>query len=241
MQSSRFHLSSSIGKKLLTGITGVGLMGFLVLHLVGNLNLLFGKDAFNGYTHKLEGLGELLVVAELGLLAVFLIHVASAVSVWMNNRKARTVQNSVVRSKGAPSRQTVSSRSMIISGAILFVFIVVHVLQFRFGPSVQDGYVTHLGNEQVRDLDRLVVETFKQLPFVVGYMAVMVVLGLHLRHGFWSAFQSLGLLNPRLRTLAFSAGVVVAVVLALGFFILPIYVYLFAPVPGTGLALAPHA
>ena len=240
MQSSRFHLWSSIGKKLLTGITGVGLMGFLVLHLVGNLNLLFGKDAFNGYTHKLESLGELLVVAELGLLAVFLIHVGSAVSVWMNNRKARAVQNSVVRSKGAPSRQTVSSRSMIISGAVLFVFIVVHVRQFRFGPSVPEGYVAQLANEQVRDLDRLVVETFKQLPFVIGYMAAMVVLGLHLRHGFWSAFQSLGALNPRLRSLAFSGGVFVAVLLALGFFILPIYVYLFAPMPGTGLALAPH-
>ena len=240
MQSSRFHLWSSIGKKLLTGISGVGLMGFLVLHLAGNLNLLSGKDAFNGYTHKLEGLGELLVVAELGLLAVFLLHVSSAVSVWMSNRKVRAVENSVVRSKGAPSRQTVSSRSMIISGAVLFVFIVLHVVQFRFGPSVHEGYVTQLANEQVRDLDRLVVETFKQVPFVIGYMAVMVVLGLHLRHGFWSAFQSLGALNPRLRALAFSGGTVVAVLLALGFFILPVYVYLFAPMPGTGLALAPH-
>ena len=240
MQSSRFHFWSSIGKKLLTGISGVGLMGFLVLHLAGNLNLLFGKDAFNGYTHKLEGLGELLVVAELGLLAVFLVHVSSAVSVWMNNRRARAIQNSVVRSKGAPSRQTLSSRSMIVSGAVLFIFIVLHVLQFRFGPSVHEGYVARLGNEQVRDLDRLVVETFKQVPFVIAYMAVMVVLGLHLRHGFWSAFQSLGALNPRLRTLAFSGGAFVAVLLALGFFILPLYVYLFAPMPGTGLALAPH-
>lgn len=231
MQSARFHLWSSIGKKLLTGITGVGLMGFLVAHLVGNLNLLIGKDAFNGYTHTLEGMGELLVVAELGLLAVFLLHVASAVSVWNANRGTRAIQNSVVRSKGAPSRQTVSSRSMIITGAILFVFIGLHVWQFRFGPSVHEGYVTPLANEQVRDLHRLVVETFKQWPFVLGYMAAMVVLGLHLRHGFWSAFQSLGLLNQHLRTLAFSAGVFVAAVVAFGFFILPLYIYLFAAVP----------
>jgi succinate dehydrogenase / fumarate reductase cytochrome b subunit len=66
------------------------------------------------------------------------------------------------------------------------------------------------------------------LPFVIGYMASMVVLGVHLRHGFWSAFQSLGLLNERLRALAFSAGVFVAAILAFGFFILPLYVYLFA-------------
>lgn len=239
MQSARFHLWSSIGKKLLTGLTGVGLMAFLVLHLVGNLNLLVGKDAFNGYTHKLEGLGELLVVVELGLLAVFLLHIVSAVSVWVNNRGARAVQNSMVRSKGAPSRQTFSSRSMIITGAVLLVFTVLHVWQFRFGPSVREGYVTTLGNEQVRDLYRLVVEKFKQLPFVIAYMAVMVVVGVHLRHGFWSAFQSLGALNPRLRSVAFSAGVFVAAALAVGFFTLPIYMYLFAPVAGTGLALAP--
>jgi succinate dehydrogenase / fumarate reductase cytochrome b subunit len=240
MQPARFHFWSSIGKKLLTGLTGVGLMGFLVLHLAGNLTLLIGKDAFNGYAAKLEGLGELVVILELGLLALFLLHIISAVSVWWHNRSARAVQNSVVRSKGAPSRQTLSSRSMIVTGSILFVFIVLHVLQFRFGPSVREGYVTTLGNEQVRDLYRLVVEKFKQLPFVIAYMAAMVVVGVHLRHGFWSAFQSLGALNPRLRSLAFSAGVVVAAVLAFGFFILPIYLYVVAPVPGPGLALAPH-
>ena len=231
MQSARFHLWSSIGKKLLTGITGVGLMVFLVLHLAGNLNLLIGKDAFNGYTHKLEGLGELLIVIELGLLAVFLLHVGSAVSVWNANRAARSIKSSVVQSKGPPSRQTTSSRSMIITGGVLFVFIVLHVWQFRFGPSVREGYVTPLANEQVRDLYRLVVEKFKQLPFVVGYMTAMVILGLHLRHGFWSAFQSLGLLNQRLRTLAFSAGLFVAAILAFGFLILPLYIYLFAAVP----------
>jgi len=240
MQPARFHFWSSIGKKLLTGITGVGLMVFLVLHLVGNLNLLIGKDAFNGYTHKLESLGELLVVVELGLLAVFVLHIVSAVSVWVNNRSARAVHNSIVHTKGAPSRQTLASRSMIVTGAVLLVFTVLHVLQFRFGPSVREGYVTTLGNEQVRDLYRLVVEKFKQLPFVIAYMAAMVVVGVHLRHGFWSAFQSLGALNPRLRSLAFSAGVFVAAVLACGFFILPAYIYLFAPVSGTGLALAPH-
>ena len=199
MQAARFHFWSSIGKKLLTGLTGVGLMAFLVLHLAGNLSLLLGKDAFNGYTRKLESLGELVAVAEVGLLALFLVHIVSAVSVWWRNRSARAIPNSVVRSKGPPSRQTLSSRSMIITGSVLLVFTILHVLQFRFGPSVREGYVTTLGNEQVRDLYRLVVEKFKQLPFVIAYMAVMVVVGVHLRHGFWSAFQSLGALDSRLR------------------------------------------
>jgi succinate dehydrogenase / fumarate reductase cytochrome b subunit len=239
MQPARFHFWSTVGKKLLTGMTGVGLMVFIVLHLAGNLNLLIGKDAFNGYTHKLEGLGELLVIGELGLLAVFLLHIASAVGVWRRNRSARAVRNRVVHSKGPPSRETLASRSMIVTGGVLLVFTALHVFQFRFGPSVHEGYVTRLDNEQVRDLHRLVVETFQQLPFVVTYMAVMLFLGMHLRHGFWSAFQSIGALTPRLRPLAFSAGVVVAALLALGFFILPLYLYLFVPALGTSLALAP--
>lgn len=240
MQPARFHFSSTVGKKLLTGLSGVGLMAFVVAHLVGNLNLLIGKDAFNGYTHTLEGMGEVLVVAEVGLLALFLLHIISAVAVWRRNRSARGVQNRVARSKGTPSRQTWSSRSMIITGSVLLVFTALHVLQFRFGPSVPEGYVATLGNQPVRDLHRLVVETFKQLPFVVAYMGVMLLLGFHLRHGFWSAFQSLGALTPSLRPLAFSAGVVVAALLALGFLVIPAWIYLFVPVPGTGIAMTPH-
>jgi succinate dehydrogenase / fumarate reductase cytochrome b subunit len=241
MQPARFHLWSSIGKKLLTGLTGIGLMGFIVLHLAGNLTLLGGRDAFNAYTDKLHSLGALVTIAEIGLLALFLAHAFSAVSVWWRKRGARSVHNTRVESKGAPSRQTLASRSMIVTGVVLLVFTTLHVLQFRFGAGMSEGYVATLGHEQVRDLHRLVVETFKQLPVVVAYAAVMVLLGLHLRHGFWSAFQSLGALNPRLRPLAYSAGVAVGVLLALGFFVLPIYLYLFTPTPGaTGLAFGPH-
>lgn len=240
MASARFHLWSSIGKKLLTGITGVGLIGFVAAHVAGNLTLLAGGEAFNQYAKALHDLGALLIVAELGLVALFALHAASAVSVWWDGRRARTHRNTVVASKGPPSKQTWASRTMIVSGGILLVFVILHVLHFRFGPGMAEGYVTTLNGEPARDLYRWVVETFKQPVPVVAYMLVMLLLGFHLRHGVWSAFQSLGALTPGLRAFAFSAALVVAVIVAAAFFVLPPYIYLFAPaVSGGGVAMVP--
>jgi len=239
MASARFHLWSSIGKKLLTGLTGVGLIGFVIAHVAGNLTLLVGGPAFNEYAQKLHNLGPLLIVAELGLVGLFLLHAVSAVTVWWDGRQARADRNTVVASKGPPSKQTFASRTMIITGSILLVFVVLHVVHFRFGPGMAEGYVTTVKGEQARDLYRLVVETFKQPVPVIAYMAVMLLLGFHLRHGVWSAFQSLGALTPGLRGFAFGAALVVAVVVAFGFLVIPPYIYLFAPATAGGLAMVP--
>jgi len=237
----RSRLWSSIGKKILTGLTGIALMSFIIVHLLGNLTLLAGPDLFNAYAHALESKGALILVAELGLLTLFLAHAASATWVFLDNRGARTVENTIVQSKGGPSRQSISSRSMIFTGAVLLVFTIIHVVAFRFGPTVADGYVTTLHGQPVRDLNRLVVETFKRLPVVAFYTGVMILLGLHLRHGFWSAFQSLGALGPRLRPIAYTAGIVFGAVIAVGFLLLPIWLHLFAPLPGpSNLAGIPH-
>ena len=234
MGTSRFRLSSSVGKKLLNGLTGVLLLLFIVAHLAGNLTIFVGKDALNAYASATHSLGPLLIVIELALAGVFLLHAASAVSVWVDKRKARRTGYTTYASKGAPSRQTLASRSMIVTGLVLLAFLILHLWQFRFGPD----YVTDLHGKPVWDLHRIVVETFKQPVWVGLYMAVMLLLGFHLRHGFWSALQSIGALNPKLRPLAFSAGLVFAVVIAGGFLALPLYVYLFAPDPmTTGVAL----
>jgi succinate dehydrogenase / fumarate reductase cytochrome b subunit len=229
--SARVRLWSSVGKKLLTGITGVALVVFVIGHVTGNLTLFISGDAFNSYAYHLQGYGFLLYAAEIGLVGFIALHAFVAVTVWRDKGRARTVANSVVDSKGAPSRQTLASRSMIYTGLVLLVFLVVHLIQFRFGPAEGAGYVTTVHGEPARDLYRLVVETFQHLPWVIGYMAVMVFLGLHLRHGVWSAFQSLGLLNPRLRTFLYPAGLATAAAVALGFLLMPLYLYLFASVP----------
>jgi succinate dehydrogenase / fumarate reductase cytochrome b subunit len=236
MQTPRFHPWSSVGKKLLNGLTGVLLLVFIVGHLAGNLTIFAGKDALNGYAAVTHSLGGLLIAVELGLGAVFLLHAVSAIVVWRDNRRARQARYAVTRSKGAASKQTIASRTMIWTGIVLLVFLVIHLWQFRFGPGEAQGYVADLNGREVWDLHRIVVETFQQPAWVAFYMGVMVLLGFHLRHGFWSAFQSIGALGPRVRPFAFSAGLVFALVIAVGFFVLPLYVYLFTPLPTVGVA-----
>jgi succinate dehydrogenase / fumarate reductase, cytochrome b subunit len=212
---------SSVGKKLITGLTGVLLVGFVVMHLLGNLTLLVGGDAFNEYADFLAklGHGKLLTVAELGLVVIFGSHIVSGVSVALRRQKARPEGYQYHGNAGGVSKKSASSQSMIYTGTVLAIFLIVHVWQFRLGPV----YETTLHGEKVRDLYKLVVETFSNGAWVGFYVAVMLMLGFHLRHGFWSMFQSLGLTNKRLLPVLVPLGVAVAVLLAVGFLSLPVY------------------
>ena len=216
-------VTSSIGKKIVMGITGLVLVLFLVGHLLGNLTLFCGNpDLFNKYSHKLISMGPLLILVELVLLLFFLAHLVSGISVVLKKRRARPIPYSVNSHAGGASRKTLSSTSMILTGLVLFVFTVVHLKTFKFGPH----YETEVGGVVMRDLHTLVVEKFSHLPYVVGYVVCMVFLGFHLRHGFWSAFQSLGALRPRYSSLIYGSGVILAILLSLGFLILPVWIYI---------------
>ena len=103
MSTPRFHLWSSVGKKLLNGLTGVLLLLFIVAHLAGNLTIFFGKNALNTYAAATHSLGPILIAIELGLGAVFLLHAVSAIIVWRDNRRARQSRYTMKRSKGAAS------------------------------------------------------------------------------------------------------------------------------------------
>lgn len=217
---------SSVAKKLLNAITGIGLVIFVILHLAGNLTLLSpNPDTFNAYAHSLTELGFLLYAAEIGLLLLFLLHIVSALSVWVQNRSARSGRYLVHASRGKPSRRSISSMTMIYTGLILLAFVVWHVVTFRFGPGISEGYVTYINGEEVRDLHRLVVEFFSNPVNVLLYVGVMILLGFHLRHGFWSAFQSLGVNHPKYSPFIYALGIVAAFVLAIGFLILPVWLY----------------
>src|SRR5262249_39919236 len=161
-------------------------------HLAGNLTIFFGQDAINTYASLTHSLGPILIAVELALGAVFLLHAGTAIAVWRENRAGRTARYALVASKGGASKQTLASRSMIVTGVVLLVFLVIHLWQFRFGPGEAQGYVARLDGHEVWDLWRIVVETFKQPLWVAFYLGVMILLGLHLRHGFWSAFQTIG-------------------------------------------------
>jgi succinate dehydrogenase / fumarate reductase cytochrome b subunit len=156
--------------------------------------------------------------------AGFLIHIVSGVAVWWENRKARPESYSKHRSKGSPSRQTISSRTMIYTGVIIVVFVIFHVKNFKYGnipETVIDGVV-------MKDFYSVVIAAFKDTWTVIWYIAVMVFLGFHLRHAFWSAFQSLGAMNPRLTPIVYSIGVLLAIILAAGFLFIPTWVYFFS-------------
>lgn len=222
--------NTSVGRKITTGLTGLGLVAFVVIHLAGNLTLFVGSESFNAYAHKLESLGPLLYVAEIGLIAVFVFHIIFTIAVTTQNKSARANGYAVKGNAGKPSRKSLSSQTMIYTGLVLGAFIVWHVWMFKFGPGLAQGYVEVHHGEAYRDLYRLVAESFQNVWITAAYVFVMVLLGTHIRHGFWSAFQSLGAYHPRYTPLIYTAGIALAVLLAVGFLALPLYFFFANPV-----------
>jgi succinate dehydrogenase / fumarate reductase cytochrome b subunit len=226
MITIRRALDSTVGRKYIMGASGLGLVGFVIVHLLGNLNLFFpGGTHFNAYAEKLQSLGPILTIAEVGLLFIILLHAFYAVRVTLSNKAARPEKYAMSKSKGEPSHSNASSRNMWITGAVIFGFIAIHVWQFRFGAGIEAGYVFDLNGEKVRDLYRLVSEVFHNPIWVAVYVGAMIFLGLHFRHGFWSAFQSLGVMSPRMSKGIYLLGATIAVLLAIGFLMIPIWFY----------------
>ncbi len=207
-------LTSSVGRKLVMGLTGLLLVGFLVEHLIGNLTLFQDSDgaAFEAYKHNLESFGPLLTVAEIGLFLVFGAHIVIALKLSVENREARRSRYAIRSNRG---KANAASLSMLITGSLILIYLVKHVLfDFRF----HTGYQTTPAHTVKETLSRPLTGFF--------YLAAMGILGLHLAHGFRSAFQSLGISHPKLDPLLERGGLAVAVILAVGFAAFPIY-YLF--------------
>ncbi len=198
--------SSPIGKKLGMALTGLILYGFLVGHLLGNLLLLKGDggQAFNAYAEFLIN-HPLIIPAELFLVVVFLLHVYLAFSVTRENRRARPVGYQTTQSVGGRS---FASYTMIYSGVIVLVFLVLHLKTFKYGDKAGGT------------LYDLVSSTFQQTGYMVWYAIAMVVLGFHLWHAFQSALQTLSVRSEKIKSL----GLFLCLALALGFGFLPVYV-----------------
>ena len=222
---------STLFRKYLMSVSGLSIVGFVVVHLAGNLALYGDGTAFNAYAKQLHDLGPLLWAAEIALLGIFLLHIVVAFGIQVKNRAAGGGRRYAVpqTSKGGPSYLSVASRRMFITGAVLMVFLVVHVMHFKYGFFFPEGVAEQtvlIDGEQAVDLYARVAHTFAKPLWVAMYVVVMVGLGVHLWHGFWSAFQSLGALNHRLEKPAVILGHVVAVVLALGFLGIPLFFFL---------------
>src|SRR5690606_6161925 len=155
-----------------------------------------------------------------GLVAILLMHMGTAVSVVLRGRQARPERYAVKKWAGGPSRKSLSSTSMIVTGVIILGFLLLHLRTFKFGPFYTDpdtGY---------RDLYTLLVEVFQNPGYVLFYVVCMVLVGMHLGHGIASSFQSLGLMPKSWTGRILRTGAVLAVAVAAGFTLIPVYIYL---------------
>jgi len=218
--TSHKALSSSIGSKFLIALTGFLLFLFLVSHLAGNLLFIAGPDAFNHYSHALIS-NPLILVAEAGLVVIFLAHIIKTVAGFAANRRARPERYAThkwARSKNGRSRKTLSSTTMILTGTITLLFVVTHLVTFKFGPYYETA-------EGIRDLYRLQLAVFSNPAYVGFYLVAMGVIGFHLWHGVSSAAQSFGLDSPQWTPRIIWTGRILTAVITAGFILLPIFTF----------------
>ena len=219
MQLKNF-ICSSVGKKFLVGLTGLGLSGFVLMHMSGNMLLFVGSDAYNKYAHTLIS-NPLIIPAEIGLVVMFLMHMGLALKLNLENRTAAGSVRSM-KASNCDKDARFGSRYMAQTGLLVFVFLVLHLLYFKYGTY----YETELHGEKVRDLYRLVSESFHDPKVVAWYVFSMVVLFTHLAHGFSAVFQTIGLGSVRCCTLK-KVGWGFALLVAGGFISQPLYFFFF--------------
>ncbi len=159
---------STVGEKLIISLADLALFLFVIIHLLGNLSLVFsGADAFNLYSHRLISLGPLLYIAEFLLAAAFLFHMTLAVVTTLRNLRTRSAGYVMLKSAGGESKKTLSSRTMIYTGIVIITFNVIHLTTFKYGPGIKEEYVTTVNGVIMRDLYRLVVEVFRNRWYVI--------------------------------------------------------------------------
>lgn len=214
------YLRSSIGKKQLVAVSGLAMVLFLIAHLLGNLLVFLGPEAINSYAKKLHDLGPLLWVARLGLIATFIVHFGLVINLVIQNKKARMTGYSTALHKNTRSLFT---KTMRVSGLLIFIYIGVHLYDFTFTPHTPDistingvyyGLYGHLYNYFLNPIRSLF------------YILVMFSIGFHLVHGVQSVLHTFGFYHEVYTPLIKKMSWVVASFLAIGFSLIPVYVIL---------------
>jgi succinate dehydrogenase / fumarate reductase cytochrome b subunit len=210
-------LSSTVGTKFLVALTGAVLVAFVIGHMLGNLQIYLGPEAINSYAVFLKARPGLLWGARLGLLAALVVHIWGISLLSLRNQDARP--DSYALKKAVAS--TFSSRTMLLSGALLLAFVVYHLLHFTFGATNPDQF--HLIDELGRhDVYSMTILGFQQPLVAISYIVAMGILGLHLAHGIASIFHSMGWSRPKTAPLIELAGRLVAFLLVIGNISIPI-------------------
>lgn len=210
----RFY-RSSVGKKVVVAVTGVIGIGFLILHVLGNLLVFRGPDAINGYSRFLQSTGELLWFARAILVVSVILHVIAAYQLTIQNRAARPIGYARRESQVA----TIASRTMRWGGALLLIFIVLHILHFTTGTlrparSFVEG-----------DVFANVVTSFRIWWVVLFYFVAMIALGAHIYHGAWSSMRTVGVTQPSGDPMKRRVALVLALFLWLGFSLVPVAIF----------------
>ncbi len=211
--SNRFILilSSSIGKKLIMAVTGLGFCIFLLSHLAGNLIIYAGNDAFNSYAERLHSFGPFIILAEIGLLFLGIIHFSTGIYLFYQNVRARPRRYKKKKNAGGRS---IGSSTMPYTGFLILIFIVFHLIDFHFVEKTD------------RSIYQIVLETFSNPGYTIFYILSMVVVAVHIDHGFWSLLQTLGINNLECMPVLRVISSITSLFVGIGFGSLPVFITL---------------
>ena len=210
---------SSLGRKAIVAVTGLLFLGFVVMHLLGNLLIFQGPEALNAYAQKLRDFGPLLWMARIGLLLVVAVHIGLSIQLARENRAARPVGYAIHTTQEA----TLAGRTMVLSGGFLLAFIIYHLLHFTF--RITHPEFAHLTDALGRhDVYTMMVRSFTNLPLSAVYIVAMALLALHLSHAVSSSAQTLGVNTERTMPLLEGLSKVIAALIFLGYSSIPVAV-----------------
>jgi len=203
--------SSSIGKKQVQAVTGLLFCLFIAVHLMGNLTIYAGKESFLSYVDHLHSVEALVTVAEFGLIFFAVLHIGMGLYLFLENRRARPVAYAVDKSAGG---RTIGSRTAPYSGALILVFVIFHLIRFRFVDKMTINDFMILSN------------TFAEFGFwTLFYIAGVIVVAVHVSHGFWSGFQTLGLNHPKYMPFVERVGIIFSLIIGIGFASIPVFLF----------------
>ena len=214
--------TSTVGRKVLMAVTGLLLVLFITVHLLGNLSVFLGADGINAYAKHLHDLGPLVWIFRLVMLGLFAVHITFGVQLYMENRSATpetyAIQKSLVT--------TFSAKTMIFTGLIILVFLIYHLLHFTVQVTNPEISAHHLPLDAAMrpDVFSMVVLSFQKVFIAVVYMIGMIALGLHLAHGVSSWVQTFGLSTGPSQDKVRIIGKLVAIVYALAYIAIPLFI-----------------
>ena len=213
--------SSSLGKKYLMAITGLFLCSFLIIHLLGNITLYTDPVQFNEYTRFMSS-NPIIRVMEIVLVAGFLTHIIDAIMLTRAYKKAQPVKYAMDK-----KQSSWYSRNMGLTGSVILAFLVLHLQSFWYGYKFgSPAYATDSTGLPIKDMYTMVVEAFGEFWYSGLYVIAVTLLGIHLNHGFQSAFQSVGLRHKKYTPTIKMLGTAFSILITLGFISFPIYFFI---------------